>query len=830
MWTFLKKIGKHYDLHNPVSFSKTVVHFVRICKKINELKETQYQPMIKEKRKECIFLTFVVGWENSFFWFGTEFSSHSRNTISFYFNPNFVSHNQTTKNNISCSSFVLHLSTIILTWHFLFFAFFIDKNCSCWEVFAISKSLFMVEVFVFFFLFFVLSFFHNLSQAHSFGLVLHKNKKTGFRTKTTNSNTFNSSQGSGLLNWVRKLRAKEWTIVSKTLHWNCAQSKDKTRASWCGSWLWRANWKSEWYFFGSSSTHSSKHWLMSTFCCCKFALTDPKRWASVWRSEYFSPQQGCKCTRHHICSSGIWCFEKDRSWRCLVRIVACVFQSQCEGFQLVEQMIVEIECKSNLMYDCWEQCWNVLEIWINLMLLNVFGNGHNQWENTDLMEVVERIVMLLCNTHNLWLFVVKMVMLTKCWKCGMNGVNQQLEEETTHFTVKYFVVQWWQFFQLIQQLFLRHVRCWKSNFWLNVTLMEMFKHLDQCWNVLEMWINLMLLNVFGNGHNQFENTDLMEVVERIVMLLCNTHNLWALCSKWSCWQSVGSVEWVVSINNWKKRQHTSQWSISWCCDDSSFNSSNNCFWGMQDVGKATFDWMWLWWRCSNTWRNVEMCWSCWNLNQFDVVERVWKWSQPIRKHRLDGGGGMDCDVALQYTQFVTLCSKWSCWQSVGSVEWMVSINNWKKRQHTSQWSISWCCDDSSFNSSNNCFWGMQDVGKATFDWMWLWWRCSNTWRNVEMCWKFESIWCCWTCLEMVTTNSKTQTWWRWWKGLWCCFELHTICDSLWSKWSCWQSVGSVEWMVSINNWKKRQHTSQWSISWCCDDSSFNSSNNCFWGM
>ena len=38
-----------------------------------------------------------------------------------------------------------------------------------------------------------------------------------------------------------------------------------------------------------------------------------------------------------------------------------------------------------------------------------------------------------------------------------------------------------------------------------------------------------------------------------------------------------------------------------------------------------------------------------NLNRFDVVERVWKWSQSMRKHRLDGGGGMDCDVALNYT-------------------------------------------------------------------------------------------------------------------------------------------------------------------------------------
>ena len=56
-----------------------------------------------------------------------------------------------------------------------------------------------------------------------------------------------------------------------------------------------------------------------------------------------------------------------------------------------------------------------------------------------------------------------------------------------------------------------------------------------------------------------------------------------------------------------------------------------------------------------------------NLNQFDVVERVWKWSQPMRKHRLDGGGGKDCDVALVYTQFVTLCGQnmvmlTKCWK------------------------------------------------------------------------------------------------------------------------------------------------------------------------
>ena len=68
------------------------------------------------------------------------------------------------------------------------------------------------------------------------------------------------------------------------------------------------------------------------------------------------------------------------------------------------------------------------------------------------------------------------------------------------------------------------------------------------------------------------------------------------------------------------------------------------------------------------------------------VERVWKWSQPIRKHRLDGSGGKDCDVALIYTQFVTLCGQnGHVGQSVGSVECSgVNQQLEVQRQHTSQ--------------------------------------------------------------------------------------------------------------------------------------------------
>ena len=50
-----------------------------------------------------------------------------------------------------------------------------------------------------------------------------------------------------------------------------------------------------------------------------------------------------------------------------------------------------------------------------------------------------------------------------------------------------------------------------------------------------------------------------------------------------------------------------------------------------------------------------------NMNQFDLIECVWKWSQPMRKYRLDGGDGKDCGVALSYTQFCdSLFKAWSC--------------------------------------------------------------------------------------------------------------------------------------------------------------------------
>ena len=93
-----------------------------------------------------------------------------------------------------------------------------------------------------------------------------------------------------------------------------------------------------------------------------------------------------------------------------------------------------------------------------------------------------------------------------------------------------------------------------------------------------------------------------------------------------------------------------------------------------------------------------------NVNQFDVVERVWKWSQPMRKHRLDGGGGMDCGVALVYTQFVALCSKHGHVYKVLEVwnEWSQSTIG--RRDNTLHHQVfRRAVMTGSFNSPNNCF-------------------------------------------------------------------------------------------------------------------------------
>ena len=92
-----------------------------------------------------------------------------------------------------------------------------------------------------------------------------------------------------------------------------------------------------------------------------------------------------------------------------------------------------------------------------------------------------------------------------------------------------------------------------------------------------------------------------------------------------------------------------------------------------------------------------------NVNRFDLVERVWEWGKPMRKHRLDGGGGKNFDIDLQYTQFVTICAQHGHVHRALEVwnEWCQSTVGTK--ENISQRSGSWCCDDSSFNSFNHCF-------------------------------------------------------------------------------------------------------------------------------
>ena len=80
----------------------------------------------------------------------------------------------------------------------------------------------------------------------------------------------------------------------------------------------------------------------------------------------------------------------------------------------------------------------------------------------------------------------------------------------------------WQCVYLVLRAKRRQNRRNVSNLYIFVWIM--FKHLEQYSNVLEIWSSLILLNVCGNGDNQFVNTELVEEMERIAVSLWFTHS------------------------------------------------------------------------------------------------------------------------------------------------------------------------------------------------------------------------------------------------------------------------------------------------------------------
>ena len=174
-----------------------------------------------------------------------------------------------------------------------------------------------------------------------------------------------------------------------------------------------------------------------------------------------------------------------------------------------------------------------------------------------------------------------------------------------------------------------------------------------------------------------------------------------------------------------------------------------------------------------------------NINQFDLVERVWKWSQSIRKHRVDGGGGKDCDVALIYTQFVILCSQ------NGHVDKVLQVWN------------EWC--QSTIGSRENTFHSeaFQDAVMTTLS------THPNTQSEAgEMLEKQLLIECDFDgdvqtlggmlkCAGNLNQFDVVERVWKWSQpmrkyrldgggGKDCdvALELHTVCDTLFKTWSC----------------------------------------------
>ena len=165
----------------------------------------------------------------------------------------------------------------------------------------------MVEVlfcFVFsFFLFFLCS---QSSQKTNIVLVLcctkkkHKNRISNQNDKLQHFQLFSRFW---FVELDSKSASKEWTIFSKTIKTLQLRAKQKQNRSFFMT--LKTNWKSEWYFFFDSSTQQQTlthvHHLLLQICFSQI----PKDMAVFEGASIAVLKQGCECTKHQICSSGI---------------------------------------------------------------------------------------------------------------------------------------------------------------------------------------------------------------------------------------------------------------------------------------------------------------------------------------------------------------------------------------------------------------------------------------------------------------------------------------------------------------------------------------------
>ena len=202
------------------------VYFSCICEDISAPRKlftqqsktegTQISSNHQRKRKECIFLTFVIGWKKSCFCFGTEIFTH----------------------------LLLHFLSCLL-W--MYKTVYVEK-------FSQFPSLSLEVVIL---CFFVLFFWLFVCHKHNFFCPVLQ-KTNNVQNKSDKIKHFQLFPRFWLDELDSKLANKNGPIVSKTIHWNRAKSTNTTGSSWCGLWPWETNWKSWWFFLAAAHTQQRK--------------------------------------------------------------------------------------------------------------------------------------------------------------------------------------------------------------------------------------------------------------------------------------------------------------------------------------------------------------------------------------------------------------------------------------------------------------------------------------------------------------------------------------------------------------------------------------------
>ena len=257
----------------------------------------------------------------------------------------------------------------------------------------------------------------------------------------TTSNIFNSSQGSGLLNWVRKVRAKEGPLSPKHYTGIVRKSRTKKELLDVVHDFEEQNGKVDGIFLAAAAHTAANIDSCAPSVAANLLSQIPKdesvrEGVSISVLNKAANAQDIKSAR--VAFDVLKKTDPEGAWSGLLR--AC--SNHSVGFELVEQMIVEIECKTRFdvrllgtmlkcagnlnQFDVVERVWK----WSQPIRKHRLDGGGGK--DCGVALVYAQFVTL-CGQN--------MDMLRKCWKCGMNGVNQQLEEETTHFTVRHFVMQ-----------------------------------------------------------------------------------------------------------------------------------------------------------------------------------------------------------------------------------------------------------------------------------------------------------------------------------------------------------------------------------------------------